>query len=54
MQRRELLSLTGAALLLAGGRTLAQSGGPAGGKAAKVGGIYCTLDGGERGGELTI
>jgi hypothetical protein len=54
MQRRELLSLTGAALLLAGGRTLAQSGVPAGGNAAKVVRIYATLDGGSRVEELTI
>jgi hypothetical protein len=54
MQRRELLSLTGAALLLAGGRTLAQSGVPAGGYAAEIGRIFSTRAGGSRGEELTI
>ena len=40
MQRRDVLTLTGAAVLLAGGRALAQSGAPATGGDAKVVRIY--------------
>ena len=44
MQRRELMTMTGAAMLLAGGRALAQSA--TGGGPAKVVRIYATSDGG--------
>jgi len=48
MQRRDLLTMTGAALLLAGARTNAQTGAPASAAAAKVVRIYTTSDGGSR------
>ena len=55
MQRRELLTATGAALLLAGGaRALAQSAATGGATEAKVVRIYSTPDGGSRVEELTI
>jgi quercetin dioxygenase-like cupin family protein len=54
MQRRELMTMAGAAMLLAGGRALAQSGGSAGAVEAKVVRIYATPDGGSRVEELTI
>jgi len=53
MQRRDLLAMSGAALLLGGGRALAQAGvAPA--NEAKVVRIYATADGGSRVEELTI
>ena len=54
MQRRDLMTMTGAALLLAGGRTLAQSTSDQGSTEAKVVRIYATPDGGSRVDELTI
>jgi hypothetical protein len=54
MQRRDMLTMTGAALLLSGGRALAQSGGAAGATEAKVVRIYATPDGGSGVEELTI
>jgi hypothetical protein len=53
MQRREILAMSGAALLLGGGRALAQSG-TAPVNEAKVVRIYATADGGSRVEELTI
>ena len=53
MQRRDLLAMSGAALLLGGGRALAPPGvTPA--NEAKVGRIDATADGGSRVEELTI
>jgi hypothetical protein len=54
MQRRELLTVTGAALLLAGGRASAQAGASAGATEAKVVRIYATPDGESRVEELTL
>ncbi len=54
MQRRDLLTMTGAALVLAGGRALAQTSAPAGARDAKVVRVYTTADGGSRVEELTI
>ena len=54
MQRRDLLTMTSAALLLTGGRALAQSNAPAGASEAKVVRVYATPDGGSRVEELTI
>lgn len=54
VQRRDLLTMTGAALLLAGGRALAQAGAPAGTNDAKVVRVYATPDGGSRVEVLTI
>jgi hypothetical protein len=54
MQRRDLLSMTGAALLLGGGRAVAQSAPAATATEAKVVRIYATPDGGSRVEELTI
>ena len=54
MQRRDLLTVTGAALLLGGARASAQSETPVGATDAKVVRIYTTLDGGSRVEELTI
>ncbi len=48
MQRRDLMTMTGAALLLAGGRALAQSTSDQGSTEAKVVRIYATADGGAR------
>jgi hypothetical protein len=50
MQRREMLALSGAALLLSGGRGFAQDGAVE----AKVVRVYATPDGGSRVEELTI
>lgn len=52
MQRRDLLTMTGAAVLFAGGRALAQSATAP--SEAKVVRIYATPDGGSRVEELTI
>jgi hypothetical protein len=46
--------MMGAALLLGGGRALAQSGTPAGAHEAKVIRVYATADGGSRVEELTL
>jgi hypothetical protein len=54
MHRRELLTMTGAALVLGSGRALAQTGAPAGAHDAKVVRVYTTSDGGSRVEELTI
>ena len=54
MQRRDVLTLTGAVALLAGGRAFAQSGAPAAATDANVVRIYSTPDGGSRVEELTI
>jgi hypothetical protein len=54
MQRRDLLALSGATLLLGGARAFAQSGSTAEAHAAKVVRIYATPDGGSRVEELTI
>jgi hypothetical protein len=54
MQRRDVLTMTGAALLLGGGRALAQSSAPSGTTEAKVVRVYATPDGGSRAEELTI
>jgi hypothetical protein len=48
------MTMTGAALLLAGGRALAQSASDQGSTEAKVVRIYATADGGSRVEELTI
>ena len=53
MQRRDLLAMSGAALLLGGGRALAQTA-AAPGHDAKVVRVYATADGGSRVEELTI
>jgi hypothetical protein len=53
MQRRDLLAMSGAALLLGGGRALGQAG-AAPTNAAKVIRVYATPDGGSRVEELTI
>jgi hypothetical protein len=49
-----MLALTGAALLVGGGRALAQADGQAGPLAAKVVRVYATPDGGSRVEELAI
>jgi quercetin dioxygenase-like cupin family protein len=57
MQRRDVLALSGAALLLSGGRAQAQAAGEAGAAGAveaKVVRVYATPDGGSRVEELTI
>ena len=54
MQRRDLLAMTGATLLLAGGRAAAQTGTTTGSNEAKVVRVYATPDGGSRVEELTI
>jgi len=55
MQRRDLMTMTGAAVLLAGGRALGQSAtAQSSAAAAKVVRIYATPDGGSRVEELTI
>ena len=54
MQRRGLLTVTGAASLLGGPRAFAQSETPVGQHDAKVVRIYATPDGGSRVEELTI
>lgn len=54
MQRRDMLALSGAALLLSGGRAFAQESGQAGAIAAKVVRVYATPDGGSRVEELVI
>jgi hypothetical protein len=54
MQRRDVLTMTGAALLLGGGRALAQAGNTASATGAKVVRVYATPDGGSRVEELTI
>jgi len=60
MQRRDLLTTTGVALVLAGGRVLAQtpapsaSSTPVGAHDAKVVRVYTTPDGGSRVEEVTI
>ena len=54
MQRRDVMTMTGAALLFAGGRALAQSASAQGSTEAKVVRIYATPDGGSRVEELTI
>jgi hypothetical protein len=54
MQRRDLIAMTGAALLLAGGRAGAQSANTKGSEEATVVRIYATPDGGSRVEELTI
>jgi hypothetical protein len=54
MQRRDVLTITGTALLLGGGRALAQAGAPGGAAEAKVVRVYATPDGGSRVEELTI
>src|SRR4051812_31133989 len=60
MQRRDLLTMTGAALVLAGGRVLAQTPAPSapstpvGAHDAKVVRVYTTPDGGSRVEEVTI
>ena len=54
MQRRDLLAMSGAALLLGGGRALAQAGAAAPANEAKVVRVYATADGGSRVEELTI
>jgi hypothetical protein len=48
MQRREVFTITGTALLLAGGRALSQTAAPAGANQAKVVRVYATPDGGSR------
>ena len=53
MHRRDLLAASGAALLMGGGRALAQAG-AAPANEAKVVRIYATADGGSRVEELTI
>ena len=52
MQRRDLLGVSGAALLLGGGRAFAQAGAPPANE-AKVVRVYATADGGSRVEELT-
>jgi hypothetical protein len=54
MQRRDLLAMTGAALVLGGGRALAQTGPPAGAHDAKVVRVYTTSDGGSRVEDIAI
>jgi hypothetical protein len=54
MQRREVFTITGTALLLAGGRALSQTAAPAGANQAKVVRVYATPDGGSRVEELAI
>ena len=54
MQRREVLAMTGAALLLGGGRALAQTATASGPIDARVVRVYATPDGGSRVEELTI
>jgi hypothetical protein len=54
MQRRDVLAMTGAALLLGGGRAHSQSSSPAAATDAKVVRVYSTADGGSRVEELTI
>ena len=54
MHRRDMLTMTGAALLVAGARANAQTGAPAGVSAAKVVRVYTTPDGGSRVVEVTI
>src|SRR5688572_33182048 len=54
MQRRDLMTMTGAALLFAGGRGLGQSASTQSSAEAKVVRIYATADGGSRVEELTI
>jgi hypothetical protein len=54
MQRREVFTLTGTALLLAGGRAFAQTAAPAGTNEARVVRVYATSDGGSRVEELAI
>jgi hypothetical protein len=54
MQRRDVFAITGAALLLAGGRAFPQTAAPAGANAAKVVRVYASPDGGSRVEELTI
>ena len=54
MQRRDLLTMTGATVLLAGSRALAQTGAAAAATAAKIVRVYATPDGGSRVEELTI
>jgi len=54
MQRRDLLAMTGAALVLGGGRALAQTGAPAGAHDAKVVRVYTTSDGGSRVEDIAI
>jgi hypothetical protein len=53
MQRRDLLAMSGAALLLGGGRALGQAAAQSANE-AKVIRIYATADGGSRVEELTI
>jgi hypothetical protein len=53
MQRREMLALSGAALLLGGGRAVAQES-QSGAVEAKVVRVYATADGGSRVEDLTI
>jgi hypothetical protein len=54
MQRRDVLTITGTALLFAGGRAFPQTTAPAGASEAKVVPVYATPDGGSRVQELTI
>ena len=54
MQRRDLMTMTGAALLLAGGRAFGQSASTESSAEAKVVRVYATPDGGSRVEELTI
>jgi hypothetical protein len=54
MQRREMLAMSGAALLVGGGPALAQNAGQAGAVEAKVVRVYATPDGGSAVEELTI
>lgn len=54
MERTDLLTMTSAALLLGGGRAMAQTSSPAAATEAKVVRIYATPDGGSRVDELTI
>ena len=54
MQRRDLMTMTGAALLFGGGRARAQSANTESSAEAKVVRIYATPDGGSRVEELTI
>src|SRR5919109_2613399 len=54
MDRRDLLTMTGAALLLLGERARAQAGATSGSTEAKVVRVFATPDGGSRVEELTI
>jgi hypothetical protein len=54
MQRRDLFTMTGAALMLGGGGAVAQTGQPAAANEAKVVRVYATPDGGSRVDVLTI